>query len=351
MNQSLIKKLVFALIVGLFYSCNDDDGSPIPLGEYDFGAFIINEGNFTEGDASISYYGYTTAETQLNVFKGINNLALGDVAQSGYAYDTLLFVVVNNSNKVEVMHRYTMESLYTIEAALPRYMTVAGTKGYLTEWVSFSDAGRLSIVDLTTGKIDASITVGFGAEDVEVISNRAYVSNSFESTISVVDLTNNEVVGTISMPSPSPAQMDIDINGDLWVACKGGFDANFSPTNDGAIFKVDLGTNEVTGSIEFNANVSGKLAFNLLKDEVYFYVENNVFTRNVNSTSTSTEPLIAGEDFTSLYGIGVNPDTGEIYLADSKNFVEDGEVFRYSSNGTFLSSFTVGRGPNGFVFN
>lgn len=351
MNRSLFKKITLALIIGLFYACSDDDSAPIPLGDYDFGAFVINEGNFLEGDASISFYDYTTAETQLNVFEGINGLSLGDVAQSGYAYDTLLFVVVNNSNKVEVIQRYTMESLYTIEAALPRYMTVSGGKGYLTEWVSFTEAGRLSIVDLVSGDIDASITVGFGAEDVEVISNRAYVSNSFESTISVIDLTTNEVVETITLPSPSPAQMEIDINGDLWVACKGGFDANFAPANNGALYKIDLGDNTVISSIDFNANVSGKLAFNLVKDQVYFYVGNSVFERNVNSTSTSTESLITNDDFTSLYGIGVNPDTGEIYLADSKSFTEDGEVYRYSSSGTFLSSFTVGRGPNGFVFN
>lgn len=350
MNQSLIKVLILILAVGVFYSCSDDD-APLPLGEYDNGVIIINEGNFSDGDASISFYGNLAEGAELNVFTEINDLTLGDVAQSAYAYDTLLFVVVNNSNKVEVLHRYSMESLYTIEAALPRYITVAGGKGYLTEWVSFSDAGRVSIVDLATGNIDASITVGFGAEDVEVINNRAYVSNNFESTISVIDLNTNEVIETITLPSPAPAQMDIDINGDLWVACKGGFDANFSPANDGAFFKVDLSTNTVESSIEFNTNVSGKLAFNRTMDQIYFYVGSNVFTRNVNSTAESTEPFIVGDEFTSLYGIGVDPSSGEVYLGDSKNFLEDGEVYRYSSSGTLLTSFTVGRGPNGFVFN
>lgn len=350
MNRFLSKTLTLIATVGCLFSCSNDDG-PVILGEYDNGVVVINEGNFLEGDASISFYSYSATEAELNVFEGINELSLGDVAQSGFAYDTLLFVIVNNSNKVEVLHRYSMESLYTIEAALPRYMTVANGKGYLTEWVSFSDPGRLSIVDLTSGEVDATITVGFGAEDVEVVGNKAYVSNSFENTISVVNLTSDEVTETLTLGSPGPAQMDIDANGNLWVACKGGFDANFNPTNDGSIFTYDLTSNTLEGIIAFGSNIPGKIAFNSAKDEVYFYVNNTVFSRNINSTSVSTEPLIVGDEFTSLYGIGVDPLTGEIYLADSKNFTEDGRVYRYNTSGTLISTFTVGRGPNGFVFN
>ena len=350
MNQSLTKTLVLISFVSFLFSCSDDD-APIPLGEYDNGVIIVNEGNFQEGDASISFFGFSSLEAEVNVFEGINGLSLGDVAQSAYAYDTLLFIVVNNSNKVEVVQRYTMESIYTIEAALPRYMTVANGKGYLTEWVSFSDPGRLSIVDLKTGEIDASVTVGFGAEDVEVVGNKAYVSNGFENTLSVIDLTSNQVSETITLSAPRPAEMELDINGDLWVSCRGGFDENFNPANDGAILKLDLGGNTVEGTVSFNSNIPGKLAFSAVKDQVYFYVDNNVFSRNINESSASVEPLITGDSFTSIYGIGVDPQTGEIYLADSKNFIEDGVVYRYSAAGVQISSFSVGRGPNGFVFN
>ena len=336
--------------MSFFYSCSNDD-SPTILGDYDNGVVIVNEGNFLEGDASLSFFSYTGTQADLNIFDAVNNLALGDIAQSAYVFDTLLFVVVNNSNKVEVMNRYSLESLYTVDAALPRYMTVANGKGYLTEWVSFTEAGRLSVFDLTTGEIDASVTVGFGAEFVVVDGNQAYVSNTFENTISVVNLSNNNVTETLTLPSPAPAHMIVDQNGDLWVSCKGGFDENFAPANDGAILKINLTDKVVDATIEFNANISGKMACNAAKDQVYFYAGSSVFNRDVNSMESSVEPLIVNESFTSIYGIGVDPATGDIYVADSKNFVEDGEVFQYSSTGTLVTSFDVGRGPNGFVFN
>lgn len=350
MNRFLTKPLFLVLIVGVFFSCSDDDG-PVPLGDYENGVIIVNEGNFLEGDASLSFFSNSGSAPDLNVFDAVNDRALGDIAQSAYTYDTLLFVIVNNSNKVEVLHRYTMESLYTIDAALPRYMTVANGKGYLTEWVSFSDQGRLSIVDLATGNIDGSITVGFGAEYVVIDGTTAYVSNTFENTISEINLNTNTVDATLSLPSPAPTQMAIDSNGDLWVACKGGFDDNFEPTNDGLIIQIDLSTITSKGAIEFNANISGKLAINGPKDIIYFYTGNAVFDLDVNSTDSSIDPLFVNDAFTSLYGIGVDPSSGDVYVADSKNFIEDGEVYQYDSNGTLVTSFDVGRGPNGFVFN
>ncbi len=349
MNRSLIKTLAIAIAVGFFYSCSNDDG-PTPLGAYENGVIIVNEGNFLEGDASISFYSSGT-EAELNVFESVNNLALGDVAQSAYAYDTLLFVVVNNSNKIEVVHRYTMESLYTIDAALPRYITVANGKGYLTEWVSFTEQGRLSIVDLATGDIDGSITVGFGAEYVVVDGTTAYVSNTFENTISEIDLNTNTVAATLTLPAPAPAQMVLDVNGDLWVSCKGGFDANFEPTNDGLLIQIDLTNITSKGAIEFGTNISGKLAINGGGNLVYFYAGNAVFGLDVNSTETTIEPLIVNQSFTSIYGIGIDPSSGDIFIADSKNFIQDGEVYQYGANGSLISSFDVGRGPNGFAFN
>ncbi len=347
MKQFLLKSLLLLSIV--FVSCGDDDS--VPLGEYENGVFVVNEGNFLEGDGSITYYGRTTGTIDQTIFSGVNDASLGDVVQSMYVNDGLTYLVVNNSNKVEVVNSYTFESELTIsDVLLPRYMTVSGDKGYLTEWVSFSDVGRVSVVNLTTGDIESQISVGSGAEDVEVVGNKIYVTNNFEGTMSIVDMANDNSATKLTLTS-GPGEMVVDKNGDIWVTCRGGFNADFSPANNGALYKINTQTDEIESTFSFDVNYTAKIAIDPTLDKVYYFIGKSVYAHDVDNTSLSTEPLFEVSDATSVYGIGVDPETGVIYVGDSKSFLEDGEVFRYDANGTFLDSFQVGRGPNGFGFN
>jgi hypothetical protein len=60
--------------------------------------------------------------------------------------------------------------------------------------------------------------------------------------------------------------------------------------------------------------------------------------------------LITDGSAVNFYGIGIDPETDLIYLGDSKNFVGNGAVYRYTTSGQFVDSKAAGRGPNGFVF-
>ena len=47
---------------------------------------------------------------------------------------------------------------------------------------------------------------------------------------------------------------------------------------------------------------------------------------------------------------GVDPRTGEIYVADAVDYSQAGLVRRYSSDGKLIDQFRVGINPNGFAF-
>lgn len=341
MKQILLKSLVFLSI--LLASCNPDDD--VVLGEYQNGVFVINEGNFGDGDGSISFFNKVSSAVEQTIFDNVNKAPLGDVVQSATFHNGLLFIVVNNSNRVEVVNAYTFESVYSMtDVALPRYVTISGNKGYLTEWVSFTEAGRVAIFDLATGAIESRITVGFGAENILIENNKAYVSNSFANSISIIDLSDNSVENVTV--TTSPKGMELDKNGDLWLACAGGFNAN-----DGALHKIDLSNNEIKTTINLNANYAAKIVMDDSRSNIHFFVDNNVFKQDISTDAISSEPWIVNEDAESFRGIGIDPSTGMIYLADSKLFLKDGEVYQYDKAGKLISTFPAGRGPNGFVFN
>ena len=61
------------------------------------------------------------------------------------------------------------------------------------------------------------------------------------------------------------------------------------------------------------------------------------------------EPLIP-DGGTLFYGLGVDPETSEIYVADAVDYMQSGVVMRYSADGEPLGNFRVGITPGDFCF-
>lgn len=271
------------------------------------------------------------------------------LAQSFYIANDKAYIVVNNSNKVEVVNANTFESNFMIDAALPRYFTIFNGKGYLTEWVSYTESGRVSVINLSNGLSETTITTGFGAENIIEINGKLYVSNNFRTNVSVLDPNSNEVVQNITVGN-APGEFVLDKNEFLWVICGGGFDANFSPLNNGVFCKINTADNTVSAIIELGINVPVKIAMNSTKGVIYYFKGNKVYKLGINDTSKPSSAFITENAAIGFYGIGVNPTTGNIYMGNAKGFQGNGVVFRYSSDGVPIDNFNVGIGPNGFAF-
>jgi hypothetical protein len=51
-----------------------------------------------------------------------------------------------------------------------------------------------------------------------------------------------------------------------------------------------------------------------------------------------------------FYGMAVDDISGDLYLADAKNFSTNGEILIYAKDGTFKKRFPGQRGPSVIVF-
>jgi hypothetical protein len=345
------KPWLYVFSVLIVQACENNDEA-IPVGEYTNGVFISNEGNFGSSNSSLSYYNRETKEVQNQIFETVNNRPLGDVFQSFYFHNNQGFLVVNNSNKVEVVDANTLVSVGVIEDGLanPRYFTASGSKGYITNWGNFDenfqlDQSFVAVMDLNTRQIQKNINTGPGTENIAIVNNKLFASNSFTNTLSIINLNTEEVEVTLELAS-SPGVILGDREGNLWVLCSGDYEAL-----NGKIFVINPADNSIEKEIDLEINPSGKFAVNQQGDTFYYTSGRSVYKISINDNSAPTSSFITENNLVgNFYGLEVDPQSNIIYASDNAGFTGNGKVFRYQPDGSLIDNFNVGIGPNGFWF-
>lgn len=126
--------IITAILLSFLFSCEKEVPEVEEDTGYTHGAFITNEGAFGSSNGSLSYFDLDSLTVQNNLFNQVNSRPLGDVVQSFSVHNNRGYIVVNNSQKVEVVDMETFNSLGVIEGlSYPRhFLGVSETKGYIS---------------------------------------------------------------------------------------------------------------------------------------------------------------------------------------------------------------------------
>lgn len=355
------KLVLVALVSSIFFvSCSDDDDTnETPLGSYDNGVLILNQGGFGNGNATISYLSNDFVTQQNNIFSIVNpTITLGDTAQDIGFYENLAFVVLNVSNKIEVVNRYTMAHVATISSGLnnPRYIAFSNGKGFVTNWADGTNANDdyVAVINLSSYSVSSTISVAEGPERIIEENNKLYVAHAggfnFGNTISVINGVTNTFLTSINV-GDVPNSLEVK-NGSLYVVC-GGKPSYSGEETSGSFEKINLSNNSVVDSFVF---LSETHPSNLVIDgnKVYYTINNAVYSKEINTTAFPSTPQVAL--FTTIdqgaYGIySFAVKNNKIYVGDAADYNSNGKIYIYSSNGTLEHEYTVGVIPAGFYFN
>lgn len=360
------KWLSLALLMLVFFtSCSSEDATPssyVPQGDFDSGVLVLNEGNFGQPNASLSFISFDLSRTQNDIFFGENpSTVLGNAAQSIGFNGNLAYIVVNASNKIEIVNRYTMQKVGDITSGLesPRYIAFANGKGYVTTWGNGVGGGAIKVIDLGSNTVTATIVVDDYPNKIIEHAGKLYVAHNDLGTngryISVLNASTNSVSASIEV-GDMPDTMKIE--GDhLWVACNGKFDYNNTANNTaGSIVEINLVSNAIIQSLFPASSTARIIHMDLYGSHIFYTINKDIYKFPLTGTTLPASPSFtaAVED---LYGFGVK--NNKIFVGDSKGFLVNGQVFIYSSGeqfdpnpiGTLLKTVEVGVGPNGFYFN
>lgn len=349
-----ITKLLSVLLLSLFVfnSCKKDD--PVeepPLGDYENGFFIVNEGNFGSGNASITFVSNDYATVEQNVYQTVNSEALGDTAQSIFMNDDKAYIILNASNKIEVVNRYTMESIATIDGgniSNPRYMETYNGFGYVSNWGSTSDSNDdfISVIDLSTNTVVGTISVTLGPEKIMLIGEKIYVAMKgawgTNNKITVIDANTNLVITSIAV-GDNPNSMLVKGN-DLYVVSGG---ISWPTHTAGQIDKIDLSSHTVTKTWEMEETEHPKF-LTTSASSLYYELAGEVYKWDGVSTNlpTTSEASLAG----SYYGFAIQDNL--LFTTNAADYVSEGslEIFNLNTN-TSVQVVTTGIIPNGIAFN
>ncbi len=303
--------------------------------------YVVNEGGFQNGNASISLFDPGNDSVVNNYFYSKNSIALGDVAQSMCKINTDYYIVVNNSNKIVVC-----DANFKIKHAIsnltsPRYIqAVSNEKAYVSDLY----ANGISIVDLNSGIKTGSITCKGWTEQMVMLYGKVYVTNMKSNYLYVIDATIDKIIDSVAV-GISAGSIVLDKNDKLWVLSSG----NSTLSIAGNLTKVDpLNLTSVISYPFGTGNGMNSLCINANKDTLYF-LNSGICRMPITSTSLPA-PFIAsgGKNF---YGLGINPSTYDIYASDAVDYVSQSNIYIYNStSGTQKFNFKAGINANGFYF-
>lgn len=315
------------------------------------GFYLLNEGNMNMNKASLDFYDYRTGIYHRNIYERANPssvLGLGDVGNDLAIYGSKLYAVINASGKVEVMQVATCKRIKVIDIKNCRYITFAEGKAYVSAYDGPVDLGApspngfVAQIDTSTLEIINRVEVGRQPEQMAVVGNKLYVTNSggyspgdYERTISVIDLATFSVVKKIDV-AINLQILDVDNYGDIYIASRGDY-----YSIPGALFVLDTKTDQVKKKFDMpcsNMTIVGDTAYMISTE---YNLQTETWTKNypminIASEEVLSKSFISGEVQSMIempYGLAVDPMSRNIFITDARDYISPGRILGVDKDG------------------
>ncbi|WP_259220813.1 YncE family protein [Salinibacter ruber] len=274
------------------FGSNDDDGRRITTD-----VVIANSGNFSAQDGSLTLYSPSDSAATLDDIdvSFINSLAL---------HNDRLFVVDNtqadNAGKITTFDTEELgpiDQISDLQRPPRRIAFPSENKGYVTNLSRFEnrtpDTSTVSVVDLQENTVTKRIDVGRSPEGIAVAAGKAFVANSADGTLSVLDTEADAVTSTLSLEGcPSPKDVFVDGEDEVTVVCQG------SAERSSEVLFLNSNEEEIASRVELGAPVGSANA----TQSAYY--------------SEEAEELYAVSGV-ETFGFGGQAGTGEIFRVDT----------------------------------
>ncbi len=338
-HQLLIKILIFFFVAGL-YSCKKETPPSKNVPNLQDVLLVLNEGNFMSGNSSLSVINNYQTVIE-DIFKERNAFGLGDVGQSLYLHQNKIYLVVNNSNKI-----YQLDLDFKVTGVIsgltsPRYfLPINDSLALVTDLY----ANGVNVVNFKNLSIVKKIPIPGWTEELVFYRNKVWVTNPYSGSIYWINPQTQSLEDSIKLEgSFGSTDLEVDGLGNLWVLCWGNSSLNISPS----LVKIQYSNIEKTFVFPNGSNPS---RLNLSKNkDILYWIDKDIYKMPVTKNELSIVPFIENGN-RNFYNMFLHPENDEIWVADAKDYVQKGEVLRFSMNGELMNSYKVGIIPSFMMY-
>jgi YVTN family beta-propeller protein len=318
------------------------------------GVYVVNEGNFQRGNASLTFYMPDSNKAYQNVFALANGRDLGDTGNDIAIYGGKAFIVVNGSQKVEVISTANNKSVGTLQ--LPgqrspyRIVILSDAKAYVTNVL---DSSVTAFNPSTLQVVFDRIKVGANPQGIAAANGKLYICNSgfgYDNTVSVLNAGTGALIKTVVV-GDSPSEVGAGPNNVVIVKCDGKSDyTNSANDTPGSISIISVDNDVIITKVILPLVTYGHPGRMTVSGKGYgFFAGKTGIIRFSFTTSTLS---VGGTPFSAMqaYGLTIDDATDRLYATDPKDFVQLGDVAVIDSKGIELKRFTAGIIPGAIAF-
>lgn len=336
--------LVMLCVLVFAYACEpDEQPTPLPK-EVSEGIFLVNEGNFQRGNASLSFLNLSGEQKMSDkLFETANGVPLGDVANSLELINDELYVVVNNSGKIEILNPKSFKRIATIEGfTSPRHILRISDSRAL---VSDLYAKALYAVDLASRSIEKKISVAGWIEDLHTVNGEVLTTNASYSHVYVIDPSSLELTDSIDVGGKTE-NMFVDKRQNVWVLRH----ADTEKQIVAAWVRIDAESHKVSATIETSiakTTYSMESTYDETQNKAYYILDGKIHLLNVEQESLQ-EGILSLSDG-NPYDLLAKDDF--LWVSDSKDYNQKGELLQFNIDDLKLvSRFDTGLIPGDLLY-
>ena len=346
MKQFKLHYLLITLsFVAVLASCKKGkEPEPTPPTQ---GVYVLNQGNFNQNNSTLTYYDYHSKTTTPDIFQSANSSKLGDTGNDVGVYGSKMYIIANNSNRVNITDAKTAKLAKQITIAQPRFVVFYEKNAFVTSY-----NGTVSVIDTATLTITKTITVGRNPEQMAISNAKLYVANSggldpsynFDKTVSVIDLTTLTETKKITVID-NPISMVADGYNNIYVLSAG----NYADVAAGLTI-INTTTDVVRSKPTINLGYSMPIAAH--GDYVYFpTADNKIALFNAKTQTMERANFITdATSVTTPYAISFDSLSGYLFISDAKDYSSDGSLYAYDATGKKVYTVTTGINPGKIAF-